>query len=126
MAKVTATTGTSLYKTIIQGATHTFLADEPADLGGQNTGPTPAELLAAALASCTTITVKMYAARKEWPLEEVKVSVEVDYSTTPGETLFTKNIEFIGDLTEEQRTRLFTIAGKCPINKALQQNIKME
>lgn len=126
MAKVTATTGNIKYKTIIQGESHTFLADEPVDLGGQNSGPTPAEMLAAALASCTTITVQMYASRKEWPLEEVIVDVEVDYTSEPGTTLFKKEIEFRGALTEEQRTRLYVIAGKCPINKALQQKIVVE
>lgn len=126
MGKVNAKTGIQNYKTVITGTSHTFLADEPTDLGGADLGPNPNEFLAASLASCTTITVRMYADRKKWPLEEVEVTVEVDYKTEPGITRFKKDIILKGDLTEDQKLKLYMIAGKCPVNKALQQNIIIE
>ncbi len=126
MANVKATIHNQLYKTVIQGTSHTFLSDEPVEDGGQNLGPTPGEYLASALAACTTITIKMYAARKEWPLDEVEVNVAVDYKTEPGITRFKKEVLLKGNLTDEQKNRLYMIAGRCPINKALQQQIIME
>lgn len=103
-----------------------FLADQSEELGGQSLGPKPTEMLAGALAGCIAMTVKMYADRKKWPLDEVLVEVEFDMDTKPGTTIFRKKIEFKGVLTEEQIQRLYVIAGKCPINKALQQPIEME
>lgn len=126
MIKVNASISTNKYKTILQSEHTTFLADEPEDLGGTNLGPKPTEMLAGALAGCVAITVRMYADRKEWPLEDVKVEVEFDTESQPGTTIFRKKIEFIGNLTDEQKQRLYMIAGKCPVNKALQQPIVIE
>lgn len=126
MIKVNASIGTNKYKTILQSKHNTFLADEPEDLGGTNLGPKPTEMLAGALAGCVAITVRMYADRKEWPLEDVKVEVEFDTESQPGTTIFRKKIEFVGNLTDEQKQRLYMIAGKCPVNKALQQPIVIE
>nr|WP_317632888.1 OsmC family protein [uncultured Flavobacterium sp.] len=126
MAKVTANIEKNTYKTILQGDTKTFLADEPADLGGTNLGPTPLELLASSLAACTAITVRMYANRKQWPLEDIVVDVELDTESKPGTTLFKKKIEIIGDeLDDKMRERILNIAEKCPVNKILQQPIEM-
>src|SRR5687768_7192573 len=69
--EVRASTGRERYRTGIKIREHAFAADEPAEVGGEDTGPTPFELVCAALASCTTITVRMYADRKGWPLETV-------------------------------------------------------
>ncbi|HLW63568.1 MAG TPA: OsmC family protein [Flavobacterium sp.] len=126
MAKVKATITNQKYKTILQTNSHTFLSDEPKELGGQNLGPTPIDFLASALAACTTITLKMYASRKEWSLEEAEVTVEVDLKSEPGITRFKKNIVLKGNLTEEQKLKLFAIAERCPVNKALKQSIVME
>ncbi len=126
MIKVNASISTNKYKTILQSEHTTFLADEPEDLGGTNLGPKPTEMLAGALAGCVAITVRMYADRKEWPLEDVKVEVEFDTESQPGTTIFRKKIEFVGNLTDEQKQRLYMIAGKCPVNKALQQPIVIE
>ena len=126
MIKVNASIGTNKYKTILQSEHTTFLADEPEDLGGTNLGPKPTEMLAGALAGCVAITVRMYADRKEWPLEDVKVEVEFDTESQPGTTIFRKKIEFVGNLTDEQKQRLYMIAGKCPVNKSLQQPIVIE
>ena len=126
MAKVKASSTHQNYKTILQTKTQTFLADEPEDLGGSNLGPAPEDFLAASLAACTTITLKMYAQRKEWALDEVTVNVTVDFKTNPGITLFKKDIFLRGNLTDEQKKRLYIIADKCPVNKALKQTIVME
>jgi|SRR5690554_346922 len=126
MSKVKASIQNKKYITIFQTERHTFLADEPEELGGQNAGPTPMELLAASLAGCASITMKMYADRKQWPLDEAEVHVEVDNTSESGITKFKKQIIIKGDLTDEQKKRLLNIADKCPVNKALQQKIIME
>lgn len=126
MIKVEASIGKQPYKTIITTPNTTFLADQPEANNGKNLGPKPTEMLAGALASCVAMTVKMYSERKEWELDEVIVEVDYDTETKPGTTIFRKKIEFKGNLTDEQRQRLYVIAGKCPINKALQQTIEME
>ncbi|MEG0917833.1 MAG: OsmC family protein [Myroides sp.] len=69
------------------------------------------------------MTVKMYANRSKWLLEDVFVDVEIDTETTPGTTIFTKKVSFTGNLTDEQTQRLHVIAQKCPINKILQNPI---
>lgn len=123
MEKVTASIGTEKYKTVITSPTSEFITDMPIEEGGQNLGPKPKELLAAALAGCVAMTVKMYANRSKWSLDEVFVEVEIDTETIPGTTVFTKNVSFTGDLTDEQTQRLHLIAQKCPINKILQNPI---
>jgi putative redox protein len=126
MEKVTAIIGSENYKTTIKTSSSEFITDMPEDEGGKNTGPKPKELLGAALAGCVTMTVKMYANRSNWPLEEVHVDVEVDTETNPGTTIFRKKVSFTGDLTEDQIKRLHLIASKCPINKLLQSPITVE
>lgn len=97
---------------------HTLTIDEPESAGGTDTGPNPQELLAASLASCTAVTVEMYADRKGWDLGAV--SVEVDYtSDAPGRSRFDVLIEIPEPLSEEQLERLRVIAGKCPVHRVL-------
>lgn len=94
-----------------------LLADEPPDLGGNDTGPTPFELVLAGLGSCKGITVKMYAARKGWQLEHVHVDcslVKVDNAQT-----IQAQLQLVGVLTVEQRQRLLEIADRCPVHKLL-------
>lgn len=92
--------------------------------GGHDEGPSPHELLEASLAACTIITLQMYANRKSWNLESVKVNAKIDHE---GETShITLNVEFIGDLNEEQRQRLLEISKRCPIHRLLQSQVKIE
>jgi len=126
MTTIQAQIGIQKYKTILKGTSTTFLADEPEDLGGKNMGPNPNELLAASLGACTAITIKMYADRKEWPLTEVEVGVTVDFKSEPGITRFKKDVQLKGDLTDDQKIRLYAIGSRCPIHKALQQTIVVE
>jgi len=117
------------YKSVVQIGDHTIIADEPLVEGGSNAGPTPKELLLAALGSCAAITAKMYANRKGWALEGVEIDVTsarhktLDFPAYQGEGDFVhefrQRIVFKGDLTGEQKIRLLEIAGKCPVHRAL-------
>src|SRR5512132_1601647 len=103
---------------------HRLIVDEPEDKGGTDQGPAPAELLAASLASCTAITMEMYAARKEWGLGTVEVAVDFTEATTDDPATFDVRITLGADLSEENRDRLLIIAGKCPVHRVLKdQNV---
>lgn len=92
--------------------------------GGKDEGPDPHQLVESALAACTIITVQMYANRKSWPLEAVNVTVKIEKEGSEG-ALFHRDISFRGDLSSEQRERLFEIANKCPIHKLLANKIEI-
>lgn len=111
--------------TQIRVGSHTLTADEPPGSGGADGGPTPIELLLASLAACKAITVRLYAARKGWPLTDVQAVARV--ASMAGFTPETIEVEmrFEGDLTEEQRARLHDIAEKCPIQKAIAAGIRV-
>ena len=121
--------GTDLYSSQIRTRGHVLVADEPEDLGGSDQGPTPYELLTGALGACTVITLRMYANRKEWPLEAVRVRLEhekVHVDDCDCETdrtgridMMTRAITLVGPLTGEQRARLIEIADKCPVHRTL-------
>ena len=121
----------AVYTTDMSVRGHIVIADEPLDLDGADEGPTPFELLCAALASCTAITLRMYAARKGWPLENVEVVVEhqkndetVDGKTQRVDT-FTQKIRLHGPLDATQKTRLMDVAGKCPVHKVMEGSPRM-
>ncbi len=104
---------------------HTLIADEPPTAGGTDTGPRPTELLALSLASCTAITVEMYAERKQWDLGDVVV--EVDYELDPaGTSRFDVLVQIPGQVTDEQLERLRVIAGKCPVHRVLMGDAEIQ
>lgn len=105
---------------------HTLIADEPKDLGGTGAGPTPQELLAASLASCTAITVQMYAARKGWEVGPIEVAAEYEPAERGRPTKFTMAVRLPGGLDDEQRERLMIIAAKCPVHRALEGEVMFE
>jgi putative redox protein len=104
---------------------HALIADEPEARGGNDAGPTPQEILTAALASCTAVTVEMYADRKGWELGDLEVTAE--YTPAPrGETEeFTVTLKLPGGLTEEQHQRIKVIAGKCPVHRVIAAETKV-
>ncbi|OOQ61661.1 OsmC family protein [Mucilaginibacter pedocola] len=118
-----AVIGRAQYQTTITSGNHAIIADEPVDDGGTDTGMSPYNLLMASLASCTAITLRMYINRKMWVVEEINVDVEM-YRTDAGIFIESK-LDFKGDLTDEQKQRLITIADACPIHKILVGNIEV-
>ena len=126
-------TGPSGYLTDIMVNNHSLVADEPIAVGGTNLGPRPFEYLTAALGACTSMTLRMYADRKKWPLESV--SVQLNHKKIPAgdcktcETQqgmldqFDREIELAGPLDDDQKKRLLQIAGRCPVHRALKSEI---
>jgi putative redox protein len=117
--KVTAARDGGGFKHTIQVRDHTFTIDEPASAGGSDTGPDPQEMLAVSLASCTAITMEMYAARKGWDVGRVEVDVEYTAAERGCPTKFELVMRFPDDVPEERVQRLCAIAAKCPVHRAL-------
>ena len=117
----------------IRAGQHAFIADEPLEAGGTDEGPGPYELLLAALGACTSMTLQIYARRKQWALEKVEVSLSHDrvYAhdcaecmTKEGKiTRIERHISLTGELSDEQKNRLLEIAQQCPIHRTLTSEI---
>jgi len=105
---------------------HTVTADEPKEEGGTDTGPSPQELLAASLASCTAITMEMYAQRKGWDVGEVTVHVDYEPAQRGSPTRFKMVVDFPKEIPEEQRERLMQIGAKCPVHRVLEGEVMFE
>jgi len=123
MAKVTAQIGTKHYATSIRSAGNELVSDEPYEEGGEDAGFAPDELLAASLAACTSITLRMYADRKAWPLESVEVEVNFERDAVAKTSSIVRNIKLFGTLDDEQKHRLLQIANKCPVHQTLSNPI---
>lgn len=119
--EVTVTTKQGKFQQDVVVGEHRLVADEPVAAGGEDAGPTPHEWLLAALGACTSMTVKMYADRKGWPLRHVEVKLTGE-RTTEGYAI-KRVCRFEGDLDDEQRARLVEIAEKCPVHKTLSGKI---
>ena len=123
--KATATrTGT--YKHVVQVRQHKLAADEPVDSGGDDSAPSPQELLAASLASCTAITMEMYAQRKGWDIGDVTVDVDYEPAQRGSPTRFRMVVNFPKELPEDQRERLMQIGAKCPVHRVLEGEVMFE
>jgi putative redox protein len=105
---------------------HRLTADEPPAHGGRDDGPSPQELLAASLASCTAITMEMYAERKGWDVGEMVVDVDYEPAQRGSPTRFVMNVQLPKELPADQRDRLMQIAAKCPVHRALEGEVMFE
>ncbi len=134
-AWVTARTGPGGYRTEIAAGGHALVADESGTVGGSDGGPSPYELLLSAIGACTAMTMRMYAARKQWPLEDVTVRLRngrrhaEDCANCEKQSVgiqrIERQIEMQGDLTAEQRERLLYIADRCPVKQTLTRGIEV-
>ena len=118
-------TGESPFAVRIQMGDFSLTGDEPVSQGGGELGPSPFQLLSAALAECTAMTVRWYGRQQGWPVDHVEVTVEHRRARLEGAAnsveLFEKTVSISGDkLTEEQKARLLSVAGKCPVHRALE------
>ena len=117
----------------IQSGNHHLKADEPTEFGGTDTGPTPYDFLLTALGACTSMTLRMYADRKEWPLQGVTVRLRhqkihaqdcAECETRVGRIdQIERQIELVGPLDEQQRQRLLEIANMCPVHRTLRAEV---
>jgi putative redox protein len=120
---VTAIIGQDHFRTELIASGKTVIADEPEELGGTNSGPAPGEFLMISLASCTAITLRMYANRKMWDVSKIKV--EVASEKVDNKTFLKREISLEGNLDEDQRHRLLQIANACPVHKVLTNPIEI-
>jgi len=130
MSEVVVSSQQNLRNEVSYGAGHTFITDEPLAAGGEDAGPDPYSLILAALGSCISMTVTLYARRKQWPLENVTVRLKQNriHSKDCKECVqmqeghihrIERSVTLTGPLSDEQRTRLQEIAHKCPVHKTL-------
>jgi len=118
---------------LVQSDDHQWIADEPVAVGGNNSGPDPYEHLLAALGTCTVMTLRMYANRKKWPVE--KISIELEHTRDHGSDcqecddthsqidIIKRTISIIGDLKDEDHSRMMEIADKCPVHRTLHNKL---
>lgn len=132
---VVVQTGREGYYTEVNAGGHPLVVDEPVSYGGTDLGPSPYQLLSASLGSCTTLTLRMYADRKKWPLESVTVRLKhekihakdcEDCQSSDGKVdVIERELELEGDLSADQRQRLLEIADRCPVHRTLHSEIKV-
>lgn len=126
MAKVKATLENTNYYTEVIARQNTLITDEPTELGGGGKGFSPLEILATSLASCTAVTLKMYADSKEWDLGKIEINVSVENDKIAQKAIFNRQIGFSNTLDNKQQDRLLKVAESCPIHKLLHGEIEVK
>ncbi|MEX0686318.1 MAG: OsmC family protein [Balneolales bacterium] len=127
--------GKQNFNTVMTAGPHDLTADEPVSMGGKDAGPDPYDYLLMALGSCSAITMRMYAERKQWPLADVYLELR-HYKTHAKDCkdcedkdahldYIEKEIILKGDLTDDQKDKLLEIAGKCPVHRTLLNTVKI-
>jgi putative redox protein len=114
------------YRHVIKVRQHRLNSDEPRSSGGDDAAPSPQELLAASLASCTAVTIEMYGARKGWDLRDVEVECEYIPAERGCPTKFVLTLRLPSDLSDEQVQRLKVIATKCPVHRTLDGEVMFD
>jgi putative redox protein len=124
---VRAVSGDTPYVVTLSDATHEWLSDEPQEAGGGARGPAPHELLLSSLGACTAISLRMYANRKGWPLEQVTVELRFnpDGPAANGGSDIHRHIVLRGELSAEQHARLLEVANACPLHRVLLGEIRI-
>ena len=125
---VVAENGQGRYQQEVHAGRHRLLADEPESVGGADAGPAPFDFVMAGLGACTSMTLRMYAERKAWPLTGIRVELRHSRIEVDGveQDRICRNITLEGELTSEQRQRLLDIAGKCPVHRALSRAMQLD
>ena len=124
---VNGTLGADNYLMKLKTTNHTVLVDEPESVGGGDHHPNPPQYLLSVLASCTAITIKMYANNKGWDVGNIDVDVKLKFVQSEGKSIkkITKAVKFENSLDESQVQRLLQIGSKCPISKLLEEPVEM-
>lgn len=112
------------YKVVNSTTDHTWLADEPLEMNGQNEGPTPMELLLSSVASCVLITLRMYAQRRNWDAGEINIDLSMDKENE--QVIINKEITFTGILEPDQKERLLEVSARSPVIKILSNTVKFK
>ncbi len=121
--------GKEKYTTQIYAGNHHFIGDEPPEYEGADLGPAPYDFLLGSLGSCSAITIRMYADRKEWDLDKVEISLGMEKEKLEGTefiTHITRKVKLFGNLDEKQRERLLKIADACPVAKIMKNEIRIK
>lgn len=112
------------YTVVNSSRGHQWISDEPTEVNGLDLGPKPTELLLSSLISCKLITLQMYASRKDWDVDGIKI--HLNFAGGDDKTIVEKKIEYTSNLTEEQQKRLTEISGRCPVVKMLSDSIEFK
>ncbi len=117
------------YRTSCTNGHSTWFADEPESNGGLDTAPTPSELLLSAIGTCVTITLRMYARRKEWPVEKIKLDLRLESVKKENgdiKHIIYETLYLTGELTEEQKDRMKSLIPKCPVSKIVTGEVEIK
>jgi putative redox protein len=119
-------TKAGMFQVKVTAGSSTFLVDEPAAAGGLDSGPNPYDLLSAALGSCSLMTMRLYADRKNWPLERIRVKVTHHRDGLAGRDRFLRETQLFGPLDEAQRARIIAISKRCPVHLTIERGSDVE